>query len=703
MKHFFFLSFMVLLLTGGCKPTASSDGNPFLSAYDTPFEVPPFEKIKVEHYLPAFEQGMADQNAEIEAITSNSEEPDFNNTILAFDQSGGLLTRVRLVFSNMRSANTNDELQAVAREVTPKLTAHSDNIMLNMELFARIKSVYEKRQEQGLDAAQIRVIEKYYEDFVRNGANLSAEDQEKLRGINQELSMLSLKFGENLLAETNTNFRLVIDKPEDLAGLPQGVIEAAAMTAKDLNMEGKWVFTLQKPSLLPFLQFAENRNLREKIYRGYFMRGDNNNEFDNKDVIKKMVTLRAQKANLLGFENHAQFVVDVNMAKTTDNVYEFLNKLWTPALARAKGELAEMQSIIDREGGNFKLASWDWWYYAEKLRKEKYDLDESELKPYFKLENVRDGMFWVATKLFGITFEKLNNVPIYHTDAEVFKVSEADGSLVGLLYLDYFPRDSKRVGAWCSSFRRATYENGKRVHPISTIVCNFTKPTNELPSLLTWDETNTLFHEFGHALHGLFTDGQYKRTAGVVPRDYVELPSQVMENWASEPEVLKVYARHYATGEVIPDLLIAKIQQSAYFNQGFNTTEYLAAAMLDMDWHVLSSNAIIENVNAFEDVSMQKIGLINEIIPRYRSTYFGHIFDGGYSAGYYVYYWAGQLDADAFYAFKESGDIFNPELASKFRQHCLAECGEDEGMVQYRKFRGKDPEIDPLLIRMGLK
>lgn len=703
MKHFFFLSLMVLLVIDGCKPSTSSDGNPFLSAYDTPFEVPPFEKIKVEHYLPAFDQGMAEQNAEIDDITSNSDEPDFNNTILAFDQSGGLLTRVRLVFSNMRSANTNDELQAVAREVTPKLTAHSDNIMLNMELFARIKSVYEKRHEQGLDAAQIRVVEKYYEDFVRNGANLSAEDQEKLRGINQELSMLSLKFGENLLAETNTNFKLVIDKPEDLAGLPQGVIEAAAMTAKDLNMEGKWVFTLQKPSLLPFLQFAENRDLREKIYRGYFMRGDNNNEFDNKDVIKKMVTLRAQKANLLGFENHAQFVVDVNMAKTTDNVYEFLNKLWTPALARAKGELSEMQSIIDKEGGNFKLASWDWWYYAEKLRKEKYDLDESELKPYFKLENVRDGMFWVATKLFGITFEKLNNVPLYHTDAEVFKVSEAGGSLVGLLYLDYFPRDSKRVGAWCSSFRRATYENGKRVHPISTIVCNFTKPTNELPSLLTWDETNTLFHEFGHALHGLFTDGQYKRTAGVVPRDYVELPSQVMENWASEPEVLKVYARHYATGEVIPDDLIAKIQKSAYFNQGFNTTEYLAAAMLDMDWHVLSPGTIVENVDAFEEVSMQKIDLINEIIPRYRSTYFGHIFDGGYSAGYYVYYWAGQLDADAFYAFKESGDIFNPELAAKFRQHCLAECGDDEGMVQYRKFRGKDPEIDPLLIRMGLK
>lgn len=703
MRKLLFIPAMVLLLMSGCNPPASVGENPFLSDYNTPFKVPPFDKIKVEHYMPALEQGMAEQNAEIEAITSNSDAPDFENTILAFDGSGELLRKVQYVFGNMRSANTNPEIQAVAQEAVPQLTAHSDNIMLNMDLFERIKAVYETRNESGLDASQIRVVEKYYQDFVRNGANLAADEQEQLKAINQKLASLSLKFGENLLNETNKNFKLVVDNRADLAGLPQGVIDAAALTANEAGMEGKWVFTLQKPSMLPFLQFAENRDLREKLYKGYFLRGDNNDEFDNKDVIKEMVTLRAQRATLLGFDNHADFVVDVNMAKTTDNVMAFLQKLWTPALARAKGELAEMQAIIDREGGNFELQSWDWWYYAEKLRKEKYDLDESELTPYFKLDNVRDGMFWVANQLYGITFDRLSDVPLYHPDAEVFEVKEADGSHVGLLYLDYFPRNSKRVGAWCSSYRRAAYDGEERIHPISTIVCNFTKPTNELPSLLTWDETNTLFHEFGHALHGLFTDGKYRRTAGVVPRDYVELPSQIMENWASEPEVLRVYARHYETDEVIPDALIEKIQKSAYFNQGFNTVEYLAAAILDMDWHTIAPNTVVENVNTFEEVSMQNIGLIDEIVPRYRSTYFSHIFDGGYSAGYYVYYWAGQLDADAFYAFKESGDLFNPELAAKFRKHCLAECGEDEGMVQYNKFRGKNPEIDPLLERMGLK
>lgn len=703
MRKLLFFPAMVLVLMGGCNPPAPGGDNPFLSDYDTPFKVPPFDKIKVEHYMPALEQGMAEQNAEIEAITSNSDAPDFENTILAFDGSGELLRKVQYVFGNMRSANTNPEIQAVAQEAVPQLTAHSDNIMLNMDLFGRIKAVYETRNESGLDASQIRVVEKYYQDFVRNGANLAAGEQEQLKAINQKLASLSLKFGENLLNETNKNFKLVVDNSADLAGLPQGVIDAAAMTANEAGMEGKWVFTLQKPSMLPFLQFAENRDLREKLYKGYFKRGDNNDEFDNKDVIKEIVTLRAQRASLLGFDNHADFVVDVNMAKTTDNVMAFLQKLWTPALARAKGELAEMQAIIDREGGNFELQSWDWWYYAEKLRKEKYDLDESELTPYFKLDNVRDGMFWVANQLYGITFDKLSDVPLYHHDAEVFEVKEADGSHVGLLYLDYFPRDSKRVGAWCSSYRRAGYDGEERIHPISTIVCNFTKPTNELPSLLTWDETKTLFHEFGHALHGLFTDGKYRRTAGVVPRDYVELPSQIMENWASEPEVLRAYARHYETDEVIPDALIGKIQKSAYFNQGFNTVEYLAAAILDMDWHTIATNTVIENVNTFEELSMQNIGLIGEIVPRYRSTYFSHIFDGGYSAGYYVYYWAGQLDADAFYAFKESGDLFNPELAEKFRKHCLAECGEDEGMVQYNKFRGKNPEIDPLLERMGLK
>ncbi|MFP4462174.1 MAG: M3 family metallopeptidase, partial [Thermotogota bacterium] len=428
-------------------------------------------------------------------------------------------------------------------------------------------------------------------------------------------------------------------------------------------------------------------------------------EFDNKDIIKDMVALRAERAQLLGFENHAEYVIDVNMAKEPENVNDFLFQLWEPALERSREERSQMQSIADSEGKGIELAPWDWWYYAEKLRKQEYDLDESELKPYFQLENVRDGMFWVAQKLFGITFDEIKDVPVYHEDVEVFEAKESDGSHIGLLYLDYFPRDSKRVGAWCTSFRGAGYdhENNERVAPLSSIVCNFTKPTESKPSLLSWEEVNTLFHEFGHALHGLFTKGKYERTAGVVPRDYVELPSQIMENWAAHPEVIRHYARHYETGEEIPEELLQKLDNSSHFNQGFANVEYLAASFLDMDWHTLEAPVDVEDVNAFEKASMEEIGLIDEILPRYRSTYFSHIFSGGYSAGYYVYKWAEVLDADAFNAFEESGDIFNQELAAKFRKHCLSEVGEGEGMEQYKKFRGEEPSIEPLLENLGFE
>jgi len=496
----------------------------------------------------------------------------------------------------------------------------------------------------------------------------------------------------------------VSEDEANLEGLPSGVVEAAADAAEEAGYEGKWLFTVQKPSMLPFLTYSKKRDLREKLYRGYFMRGDRSDEFDNKDIIKDLVTLRAERAELLGFDNHADYVIDVNMAKEPEAVYDFLHELWNPALERSKDERRQMQAIINEEGGDFDLEPWDWWYYAEKLRKQKYDLDESELKPYLQLENVRDGMFWVAQQLYGITFEKLDNIPLYHEDVEVFEVKESDGSHIGLLYLDYFPRKSKRVGAWCTTYRGAGYdhEKGEKVHPLSSIVCNFTKPTGNTPSLLSWDEVNTLFHEFGHALHGLFTEGKYDRTAGEVPRDYVELPSQIMENWCSEPKVVRQYARHYETGEVIPDELIEKLQNSSLFNQGFANVEYLAASILDMDWHTLDADAEVQDVNQFEDQSMDEIGLIPEILPRYRSTYFSHIFSGGYSAGYYVYKWAEVLDADAFNAFKESGDIFNQELAEKFRQYCLAEVGEDEPMKQYKKFRGKEPTIGPLLEKLGL-
>jgi peptidyl-dipeptidase Dcp len=545
-------------------------------------------------------------------------------------------------------------------------------------------------------------VEKYFRDFERQGANLPGEKKDQLRKVNEELSMLSLTFGENLLAETNENFKLVIENKGDLDGLPQGVIDGAAETAKAKGMDGKWVFTLSKPSMIPFIQYAKNRDLREKIYRAYFMRGNNGNKNDNKQIISKIVKLRLEKAKLLGFESYAAYVVDDNMAKTPANVNKFLEKLWTAALPVARKEADEMQKIIDREGGNFKLQSWDWWYYAEIIHKEKYSLDESELKPYFSLSNVRDGMFLVANKLYGITFNRRNDLPVFQKDVETYEVKEADGSHLGILYLDYYPRDGKRGGAWCTDFQASGWQDGKKVDPIVSVTCNFTKPTADTPSLLSWDETTTLFHEFGHALHALFTVGKYTRTAGNVPQDYVEMPSQINENWASEPEVLKAYAKHYKTGEPMPDNLIQKIQNSGLFNQGFETVEYLAASILDMDYHGITESGDVD-VLKFESDAMNKIGLISEIIPRYRTTYFSHIFGGGYAAGYYVYIWAAVLDADAFSAFKSSGDIYNQALAAKFRKYCLAESGDDEGMVQYKKFRGMAPSIDPLLKRRGLK
>ena len=704
MRRLVFLLLVTFILVS-CNNMKQDIENPFFADYNTPFGVPPFDKIKTSHFIPAIEEGMKRQNLEIDAIVSNGEEANFKNTILALDRSGELLKKVNLVFENLSMAETDEELEEAARQIIPKLTEHSDNIILNEGLFNRIKTVYEKRHESGLDKSQIRVVEKYFSDFKRNGADLSEEERVVLRDINQKMSTLALQFNENNRAETNTNFKLIIENRDELAGLSDEITEAAAITAKENGLDGKWVFTLQKPSWIPFLQYSENRELREKLYRGYFMRGNNNNDNDNKKNVLEFVALRAQKAKLLGYNTHAEFVISDNMAKTPENVYDYLHKLLKPAMARAQQEITEMQEIINKEGGNFKLDLWDWWYYAEKLRKEKYDLDEKELKPYLKLENVRDGMFWVANNLYGITFTKLDGIPVYHPEVEVFEVKEKDGSHIGLLYCDYFPRAGKSVGAWCTGFRDGSYDdNGKRIYPIASIVCNFTKPTSELPSLLTWDETETLFHEFGHSLHFLFSDGKYHRTAGNVPLDYVELPSQVMENWAAEPEVLNHYARHYLTNEPMPNELIEKIVKSGYFNQGFNTTEYIAASILDLDWHSITEGTVIDDVLAFEKKSMDNIKLPKEILPRYRSTYFAHIFDVlGYSAGYYVYYWAAQLDADAFYAFKESGDLFNQKLAADFRKHCLSECGEDEGMIQYIKFRGKEPVIEPLLERMGLK
>lgn len=682
------------------KKSTSDMENPFFTEYTTPFQVPPFDLIKLEHYMPAIQEGIKQQEAEIQVIVDNSEAPTFENTILALDNSGELLSKVNSVFGPLNSAMTSDEMQALAREMSPLTTKHRDNISMNPKLFERIKAVYEKRNDSGLDEQQIRLVEKYYQDFERNGANLSAEDQARLRVLNEELSKLQLKFSENVLAETNRNFRLVVENEADLKGLPADVITRAAEQARKDGMEGKWVFTLDKPSMLPFLQFAENRELREKLYKGYWMRGDNDNDFDNKEVIKQLVKLRDEKGKLMGFNNFAEYVIDINMAKTPDAVYDFLKKLFTPAMKIAKADRDAMQKIIDAEGGNFRLAAHDWWYYSEKLRKQKFDLDENEIKPYFSLENTINGMFYVAQRLYGITFEKRNDIPLYHEEATAFEVKEADGSHVGVFFVDFHPRDGKRPGAWCTSFRRSGYKNGERVYPVSTIVMNFTRPAGDTPALLSFDEVSTMFHEFGHALHGLFTNEPYKRTSGSVPRDFVELPSQIMEHWAAEPEVLKVYARHYQTGEPIPDALIAKLEAAGTFDQGFITGEFVAAALLDMDYHT-TPDPDIADVRDFEKKSMEKYGLIPEILPRYRSTYFSHTFTGGYTAGYYVYYWAGVLDADAFDAFRETGDIFNQEVAARFRT-LLSKSGSDEGMNVYRKFRGKDPDTIPFLRNKGL-
>ena len=674
------------------------DLNPFFTEYSTPHQVPPFDKIENEHFLPAFEKGIEEQKAEIDAITKIAE-PTFDNTIAALDYSGALLTKVSSVFFNLKSALTSNVIDSIAEVVSPMLAQHTDDIGLNPALFKSVKAVFDKKDELNLTPEQMRLLDKTYKRFVRGGANLNAEDQEKFRAINKDLSVLSLNFSKNQLSETNA-FQMFLDKEEDLAGLPQSVKDAAAAEAKAAGQEGKWLFTVAKPSMIPFLQYSENRELREKIFKGYVNRGDNNNENDNKEIVAKIAKLRVERANLLGYDTHAAFVLDNNMAKNAKNVYDFMDQLWEKALPMAKAEVKELQKVIDAEGGNFKLEAWDWWYYAEKLRKEKYDLNEEELRPYFKLENVIDGAFTIANKLYGLTFNERKDIPTYHPEAHVFEVLDIDNSHLGVLYMDFFPRESKRAGAWMTEFRQQSKENGKDIRPVISVVCNFSKPTGDTPALLNFDEVETLFHEFGHALHGLLSDCTYPGVAGTnVARDFVELPSQIMENWCSEPEALALFAKHYKTGEIIPQELVDKLVASSHFNQGFVAVEYLSAAYLDLNWHTLTKPELLD-VNKFENESLSKLGLIPEIVVRYRSTYFAHIFSGGYSSGYYGYIWAELLDADAFQAFKETS-LFDKATATSFRENLLSKGSTADPMALYEKFRGAKPQINPLLRRKG--
>jgi peptidyl-dipeptidase Dcp len=697
MKKFVFTSLIVLVIA---VSTMSQDSNPLLGEWKTPHQVPPFDQIKEEHYLPAFKIAMEQHAKEIEAIANNKKPATFQNTIEALDYSGELLRRVANVFFVLNASMTNEKMQQIANEVAPMLSKHYDDIILNENLFKRIKEVYDKRDKLNLSAEQKRLLEKYYRDFSRNGANLNNEQKNELRKINEELSILQVKFGDNVLKEEN-RYELVIEKKEDLSGLPKWVIDTAAETAKERGKEGKWVFTLQKPSMIPFLQYADNRELREKIFKAYINRGNNDDELDNKKILARIVELRIKRAKLLGYPTHAHFVLEENMAKNPENVYALLYKIWKPALKKAKQEAMELQDMIDKEGKDFVLMPWDWWYYAEKVKKAKYDLDEEALKPYFKLENVIEGAFSVASRLYNIKFIEKNDIPKYHPDVKVFEVRDADGSLLAILYTDYFPRASKRAGAWMNNLRDQYKIGKKKIYPIITNNGNFTKPTPEQPSLLSREEVETLFHEFGHALHGMLSNCTYPGLSGTsVPVDFVELPSQIMENWAFEPEVLKTYAKHYQTGEVIPQELIDKIKNAEYFNQGFVTVEYLAASFLDMDWHTLTEWKDID-VYKFEEESLKKIGLIAEIVVRYRSPYFRHIFGGGYSAGYYSYIWSEVLDSDAFEAFKETS-LFDQKTAQSFRKNILEKGGTDDPMVLYKNFRGREPKVEPLLRKRGL-
>jgi peptidyl-dipeptidase Dcp len=715
MRNLLYIIIACGILLNACAPkekeVKETTENPFFQDWDTPFGVPPFDQITDEHYMPAFEKGMEDMLAEIDAIVDNPDDPTFANTIEELERTGKLLTKVQRVFYNLAGSNTNPKLQELQRELSPLLSAHYDKITLNEELFNRVEAVWQSRDTLDLTSEQRKLLDDRRKSFVRSGALLNEEQKEKITEINAELSELTTAFGQNLLAETN-GFELILDE-NDLDGLSEGVIAAASDKAEQkkeearteeeqLKYEGKYVFTPHRSSMYPFLTESNRRDLREQLYKAYVQRGDNDNSTDNKEIAAKIAKLRAERAQLMGYETHAHFMLEERMLKTPEEVYDLLLQLWKPALERAKVEVADMQAVVDEEGGNFKVAAWDWWQYSEKVRKAKYDLDEAALRPYLSLDNVLNGVFETTNKLWGLTFTELYDIKVYHPDVRVWEVKDKDGSHLGIFFGDYYTRSNKRGGAWMSSFKGQSNLDGEE-RPIVVNVCNFPAPVGDAPSLLSFENVTTLFHEFGHAMHGTLTNVTYGSMAGTSgPRDFTEFPAQILEHWASEPEILKSFATHYETGEVIPDELIDRLLKASKFNQGFANTEYLAASLLDMDWHTIRAEEEIKDADAFEQSSLTKIGLIEEIAPRYRSTYFAHIFSGGYAAGYYSYVHSAVLDSDGFEAFKETGDVFDPELASKLRTHVYEKGSTEEAMELYTKFRGRQPEIDALLKVRGL-
>ena len=707
MKRIIYTTLVLCMMTASCnnkkQERALDMNNPFFSKPETPYGVPAFDKIKIEHYLPAIEEGILQQKEEIQAIVNNKEKPTFENTIEALEYTGELLNTVSAVFFNMCETNNNEQMMALADTISGKLSQHSDDIYLNTELFKRIKTVYDNKNTLSLNQEQARLLDETYKDFIRGGANVPTEKQARFREINEQLATLTIKFGNNVLSATN-DYKLIIDNEKDLAGLSQGQIAAAAeLGNQEAATKGKWVFTTQNPSLLPFLQNADNRAKREEIWKAYSTRC-NSGKYDNNAIICQIVKLRAERAQILGFKTHADYVLDDCMAKTPQAVYDLLKKVWVPALAKAKVEEKEYQALANKEKPKFNIEPWDWRYYSEKVRKAKYDLNDEAIRPYFKLENVRDGIFMLCEKLYGLTFKENTSIPTYDKEAVAYEVID-NGKVIGILFLDYFTRESKVSGAWMTEFRtqHRTLDN-KNVIPIVSIVLNFPRPTGEIPSLLNFDETETFFHEFGHGLHGLLSNSKYRSLSGTnVSRDFVELPSQIMENWACQPEMLKLYAKHYKTGECIPDELIKKIEAAGNYGQGFMNTELIAASLLDMDYHVLENPQITDPI-AFENEAMAKYGLIPQIISRYRSTYFKHIFtsSSGYSAGYYSYTWAAVLDADAFEMFKQNG-LFDKATAASFRKNILEKGNSEDPAILYKNFRGQDPSIEPLLKNRGLK
>ena len=695
------LSTFILLafFSFGCSNSMENSMNPFFTDYDAPYQIPPFEEIKEEHYMPAFERGMKEQLEEIDQIANNPEQPTFENTLVELERTGKTLSKVADVFFNLLSSNTNEQMDKIAAEVSPKLSAHSDTISLNKKLFNRVHLVYEQRNELGLSTEQMRLVEETHKGFIRSGVQLDTQSMEKLTQINQELSSLSVQFDQNLLKETNEGYSLLIDDEIQLDGLPEDFRDQAAKLAEENGHDGKWMFKPTRVSMYPFLTYSTQRDLREKLYNSYIKRGDNDNDRDNKNLAIEMADLRLERANLLGYKTHADFVLENTMAKNTGRVKNLLDQVWEPGLSRAKKEVEEMQDLIQEEGGNFELAAWDWWHYSEKIRQLKYDFSEEEIKPYFSETKVLQGAFDVATKLFDITFHERFDLPKYHDVVRTFEVKNLEGDVIGIFYTDYTIRSNKGGGAWMNTFGTQSKFDGIKI-PLVMNTCNFPPPNDEGISLLSFEQVTTLFHEFGHALHGLLSDATYPSLSGTnVTRDYVEFPSQMMENWAREPEVIAEYAKHYKTNEPIPAELLDKISKASKFNQGFATTEYVAASYLDMAWHTQEEQ--VADANVFEKQTLDALGLIPEITSRYRSTYFAHIFAGGYSMGYYSYLWTEVLEADAFEPFKQKG-IFDKETADKLKKYVYSAGNTDDLMTQYVRYRGSEPKIESLLEKRGL-